>query len=94
MLPHTYQLGSFTEGPFASLLPGGIVTRQYTAKAHILKADAMGPNVPAIRGKAVDANHHRLYSMVSLRKGGKDIYFHSLVARVGINYSAPENAPW
>ena len=27
----------------------------------MLKADAMGPNVPAMRGKAVDANHHRLH---------------------------------
>lgn len=57
---HSYQGGSSTYVPEASMVPGGTSTRQGMVKAQILKAEARGPNVPATRGKAVDANHHRL----------------------------------
>ena len=33
-------------------------------KAQILNADAMGPKVPATRGKAVLVNHHRLQACI------------------------------
>lgn len=31
----------------------------------MLKAEATGPSVPAIKGNADDANHHRLYNPAS-----------------------------
>lgn len=52
--------GSSIGMPFCSAAPGGIETRQCTTRAHIEKAEAMGPNVPAIKGNAVLANHQRL----------------------------------
>jgi hypothetical protein len=53
-------LGSVTRSPWPSSEPGGIYTRHVSTSAHILNALAMGPKVPAIKGQAVDANHHRL----------------------------------
>jgi hypothetical protein len=38
----------------------GIESRQGSTIEHILKARAIGPNVPAIMGNADAANHHRL----------------------------------
>lgn len=43
-------------------------TLQCTTNAQILKADAIGPKVPAINGNAVLANHHRLFT-ISARIG-------------------------
>ena len=52
----TYHLGSETD----TSPVGSSATLQCTARAQILKAEAIGPNVPATKGKAVLANHHRL----------------------------------
>lgn len=56
----THHLGSVIDSPVASEPPGGIETLQLSTSAHILKAFAIGPKVPAMRGHAVEANHHRL----------------------------------
>ena len=40
--------------------PGGRIWRQGRTRAQMLKAEATGPRVPAIRGKAEAANHQRL----------------------------------
>lgn len=48
------------ESPITSEPPGGIETLQLSTSAHMLKALAIGPKVPAMRGHAVEANHHRL----------------------------------
>lgn len=39
---------------------GRMCCRQFFTKAHILKAEATGPSVPAIMGNAAEANHQRL----------------------------------
>jgi hypothetical protein len=52
--------GSLIALPWASVPPSGMNSRQFCTNAHIEKAVAMGPNVPAINGAAVDANHQRL----------------------------------
>jgi hypothetical protein len=39
-------------------------TRHVSTRAQMLKAFAIGPNVPAIKGHAVDANHQRLARLV------------------------------
>ena len=49
---------------------------QCSIKAQRLKADAIGPNVPAMRGKRVVANHHRLHCVLgtfSLQLSGQAI---------------------
>jgi hypothetical protein len=55
-----YHFGSGIGTPFSSAAPGGMYTLQCTTKAQILNAEAIGPNVPAMSGNAVLANHHRL----------------------------------
>jgi hypothetical protein len=57
---HTHHFGSSICSPCPSSLPDGIYTLHFSTRAHILNPFAMGPNVPAISGQAVDANHHRL----------------------------------
>lgn len=47
--------------------PGGMYTLQLEDKAHMEKAEAMGPNVPAMRGHAVDSNQYRLQGIVSAK---------------------------
>lgn len=43
---HAYHLGSFTLIPRASSLPEGINTLQFSTRAHIENALAIGPKVP------------------------------------------------
>lgn len=57
-----YHFGSRTSVPSASVEVLSTTTRQSMTKAQMLNAVAKGPNVPAIRGKRVEENHHRLYS--------------------------------
>lgn len=59
----TYQPGSSTVTPLSSRVPGSTYARQCTTSAHILNVEAMGPNVPATSGNAVEANHQRLNSV-------------------------------
>jgi hypothetical protein len=58
--------GSSIVNPCPSSLPGGIYTLHFSGSAQTLKAFATGPNVPAINGHAVDANHQRLRKSVNL----------------------------
>ena len=51
--------GSCMSMPCSSVPPGGIFTLQFSTRAQMLNAFAIGPNVPAISGIAVDAYHHR-----------------------------------
>jgi len=60
-----YQCGSGTAFPCASEFPGGMYSLHGCTSAHMLKALAIGPNVPAMRGHAVDANHQRLGRHIS-----------------------------
>lgn len=57
---HAYHVGSSTKTPSSSVWPGGMIILQCTTRAQILKAEAIGPKVPATKGNAVEANHHRL----------------------------------
>lgn len=50
--------GSVIFDPCPSSLPGGIYTLHFSTSAQIENPLAIGPNVPAMRGLAVDANHH------------------------------------
>lgn len=55
----TYHTGS--EISFPTSIPSGVNSHlQGRTNAHILSALAIGPKVPAKRGKAVKANHSRL----------------------------------
>ncbi len=49
--------------------PGGMCCLHGRTRAHILKADATGPSVPAIMGNAAAANHHRLDEVAMLVSG-------------------------
>ena len=57
-----YHVGSLihSASSILSLSPSGSDCRHGRTRAHILKADATGPRVPAIMGNAEEANHHRL----------------------------------
>ena len=55
-----YHDGSVIVKPSFSLELGSTTILQSTTSAHMLKVDAMGPNVAAINGKRVDTIHHRL----------------------------------
>jgi hypothetical protein len=61
-----YHAGSSIYIPASAVSIGGDNSRQGDAKAHILNAEAIGPNVPAIKGKAVDTSHQRLRKIISL----------------------------
>jgi len=50
--------GSVIFEPCPSSLPGGMYTLHFSTRAQMEKPLAMGPNVPAMRGLAVEANHH------------------------------------
>jgi hypothetical protein len=45
------------------VLPGGTYSLHSDTKAQMLSELAMGPNVPAARGQAVEANHQRLQKL-------------------------------
>lgn len=55
-----HQGGSVTKVASATPVPGGRCWRHWRTRAHMLKAEATGPSVPAIMGKADEANHQRL----------------------------------
>ena len=48
------------------VFPGVICCRHCDPKAQILNAEATGPRVAAIMGKAEEANHHRLLRIMSV----------------------------
>ncbi len=48
------------------MVPGLMICRHGRHRAHMLKADAMGPKVPAIMGNADEANHQRLFERISV----------------------------
>lgn len=54
----TDHFGSGISMPCASVPPGGISVLQYWTSAQTLKVFAIGPNVPAKSGNAVEAYHH------------------------------------
>lgn len=56
----THHFGSGIGIPCSSACPSGMKTLQCTTKAHIEKADAIGPKVLAIKGNAVLNIHHEL----------------------------------
>lgn len=56
----SYHTGSSAGIPTCSVSSLGPEVDHFTARAQILKAEAMGPNVPASKGKTVEANHQRL----------------------------------
>ena len=53
--------GSLTKLPSDFVVPGGTSCLHGRTRAQMLKAFATGPRVPAIMGKAEDANHQRLW---------------------------------
>ena len=55
-----YHAGSVIGEPSFSLELGSTMILQSTTSAHMLKVEAMGPNVAAINGKRVETIHHRL----------------------------------
>ena len=59
----TYHLGSLISIPCCSVPPVGMLTRQFSTSAQILKAFAMGPKVPATSGMPVLAYHHLAFSI-------------------------------
>lgn len=60
MSASTHQGGSGTKMALATSVPGGKCWRHCRTRAHMLKAEATGPRVPAIMGKADEVNHQRL----------------------------------
>ena len=56
-----YHFGSRISVPSASVEALLTMTLQSITRAHILKAVAKGPKVPATSGKRVEENHHRLW---------------------------------
>ena len=61
-----HHAGSSIDIPASAVIRGGDNSRQGAARAHMLNAEAIGPKVPAIKGKAVDATHQRLRKNISL----------------------------
>jgi hypothetical protein len=55
----TCHFGSGMPFPVCSSFPPKS-SRQFPTSARMLNADAIGPNVPAMSGNPVAANHHRL----------------------------------
>jgi hypothetical protein len=63
-LQGSHQAGSDMNAASWTFPPGTNRCRHGRTKAHILKAEAVGPRVPAIMGKADEANHHRLQESI------------------------------
>lgn len=62
----THHGGSLIKGAVVMSAPGTRCCRHGRTRAQILKAEATGPSVPAIMGKADEANHQRLRELAGL----------------------------
>lgn len=68
-----HHFGSSMVVELVTVPPGGMYTLQLEDKAHIENAEAIGPNVPAMRGHAVDSNQYRLQHIVSAHAQSRNI---------------------
>lgn len=57
---HAHHDGSLAKLPSDLVVPAGTTCLHGRTRAQMLKAFATGPRVPAIMGKAEEANHQRL----------------------------------